>query len=84
MVKMTVELLGFSVLPEQSSEDSLSPHPEDLGGHSALLSTSTLSGSSVVAFALGFKVKSSSGSGVDFLLSLHDETILDEFADEDS
>ncbi len=27
-------------------------------------------------------MKSSSGSGVDFLFSLHDETVLDEFADE--
>ena len=84
VVKMTVELLGFSVFPEKSSEDSLSSDPKDLGGHSAFLSTSAFSGTSVVAFALGFKMESSSGSGVDFLFSLHDKTILDEFADENS
>ena len=31
-----------------------------------------------------FEVESSSGSGVDFLFSLHDKSVLDKFADEDS
>jgi len=84
VVKMTIDLLCFSVLPEESSEDSLSSHPKDLCGHSALLSTSALSGASVVSFTLGFEVESSSGSGMDFLFSLHDETILDELTDENS
>jgi hypothetical protein len=38
----------------------------------------------VVALALGFKVESSSGAGVDNLFALHDKSVLDEFADEDS
>ncbi len=36
------------------------------------------------AESFGFKVKSGSGSGVDFLFAFHYETILDEFTNEDS
>ena len=84
VVEGAIDLLGFSVLPQQSSEDSLSAHPKDLGGHSAFASTSALSGTSVIALALGFKVKSCSGARVHFLFALHDEAVLDELSNKDS
>ena len=56
VVEGAVDLLGLSVLPQQSSEDSLSADPEDLGGHSAFACSSAFSGAGVVALALGFEV----------------------------
>ena len=84
MVEGAVDLLGLPVLAEQSSEDALSADPEDLGGHSALASTSALTGTSVIALAFSFKVESSSGARVDFLFALHDEAVLDELSNKDS
>ena len=42
MVDILGDLLGLSVLLEKSSEDSLSSHPEDLGRHSGVLGTLSL------------------------------------------
>ena len=84
MVQVSVNLLGLSVLPQQSSQDSLSSHPEDLGGHPTLSTTSTLSDTRMVSFTLGGKVESSSGPRMNLLLPLHDETVLDKFPDEDT
>ena len=79
-VKSSVDLLGGSVLSEESSEDSLSPDPEDLGGHSSLSGTLSLSEPGVSSEPLGFSVSSGSGSGVDNSLLLHDKTILDQLS----
>lgn len=84
MVQSAVDLLGFSVLPEQTTKHSLSPDPEDLCGHSALPSTSAFAGTCVVAFALGLEVKSGSGARMDFLSAFHDEAVFDEFANKNS
>jgi len=84
VVEGTIDLLGLSVLPQQSAEHSLSAHPKDLGGHSALASTSALTRTSVITLAFGFKVESSSGARVDFLFALHDEAVLDELSNKDS
>ena len=62
MVKSAIDLLGLSILPQESSKDALSSHPEDLGGHSAFAGSSAFSVSSVVSFALGFEVKSGTGT----------------------
>jgi len=84
MVKSSVDLLGFSVLSQESSQDSLSSDPEDLGGHSAFDSTSTFTSTSVVTFALGLKMESCTGTRMDYLFALHDQAVLDKFANEDS
>ena len=42
MVDILGDLLGFSVLLEKSSEDSLSSHPENLGWHSGVGGTLSL------------------------------------------
>ena len=84
VVDGSVDLFGGSILFEQSSQDSLPSHPKDLGGHSAFEGSSTFTNTSVSAESDSLEVLSGSGPGVHFLLSLHDETILDEFADENS
>ena len=59
MVQSTIDLLGGSVLSEQSSEDSLSSDPEDFGGHSAFSGTSPLTETGVSSSSLGLSVSSS-------------------------
>jgi len=75
------DLLGFPVLFEESSEDSLPSHPEDLGWHSGVLGSLPLTVAGVSALPLGLVVSSDSGSGVHVHLSPHDEAILIELFD---
>mgnify|MGYP007004418923 CR=1 FL=1 len=42
MVDILGDLLGFSIFLEKSSEDSLSTHPQDLGWHSCVSGTLSL------------------------------------------
>lgn len=42
MVDILGDFLGLSILLEKSSENSLSPHPENLSGHSCVGGTSSL------------------------------------------
>lgn len=43
MVERAIDLLGFSVLPQQSSKNALSSDPQDFSGHSAFAGTSAFS-----------------------------------------
>jgi len=54
MVDILSDLLGFSVLLEKSSKDSLSSHPEDLRGHSCVFGTSSLTMSLMSSLSFGF------------------------------
>ena len=83
VVDGSVDFLGGSILLEESPEDSLPAHPEDLGGHSAFAGSASFTRSSVPAEPLGLEMLSGSGAGVHLLLPLHDEAVLDELADED-
>ena len=82
MINCSVDLLCSPVLFQQTSEDSLSSNPKYFGWHSAFSGTPSLSGTSVPTKSFGGKMFTSSSSGVNFLLSLHDESIFDEFANE--
>ena len=42
MIDILVNFLGLSVFLEKSSEDSLSPHPQDLGWHTGVSGTLSL------------------------------------------
>jgi len=53
MVDIRVDLLCFSILSEESSKNSLSTHPEDLGWHSGVSGSLSLSSSVVSALSLG-------------------------------
>ena len=56
MIESSIDFLGLSILSKQSSEDSLSSDPENLGGHSAFPCTSSLTSTGVVSFTLGLEV----------------------------
>ena len=62
---MLVNLARFPVLSEQTTQDPLSPHPLNLGGHPRLGSTLPLTVTSVSAESLGSEVVPCTGSGVD-------------------
>lgn len=75
------DLLGVSVFSEESSENSLSSHPENLGGHSGVFGTLSLTVAGVSASSSGLVETLHSGVGVHVDLSSHDETILEELSD---
>ena len=49
MVDLSVDLLGFTISLEESTEDTGSSHPEDLGWHTSILGTSSATLSVVAA-----------------------------------
>ena len=75
------DLLGLSILPEESSEDSLSPHPHDLDGHSGVLGSLSLSVTVVSSLSSGLMVLLDSESRVHMDLSSHDQSILSQLSD---
>jgi hypothetical protein len=80
MVDISGDLLGLSILSEESSEDSLSSHPLDLNWHSSVSGTSSLTVTLMSALSLGLMHSLDSGSRVHSNLSLNDETILIELS----
>ena len=54
MVDISRDLLGFSVLLEKSSEDSLSSHVKDLNGHSCVSGTLSLTETGVSTYNIQF------------------------------
>ena len=50
MIDILGDLLGLSILLEESSENSLSSHPEDLGRHSSVSGTLSLTSSSMSSY----------------------------------
>lgn len=81
VVDVLVDLLGFSVFSEQSSQNTLSSDPQNFFWHTGVQCTLSFTCAGVSTKSLLFEVKSCSGSGVDLDASLHDETILDEFSE---
>ena len=62
VIELGIDLSLFSVFFEESSEDTLPSDPEDLGGHSGVLATSSLTTTGVSAPSLFFESSSGSGS----------------------
>lgn len=81
VVDVLVDLLGLSVLPQESSEHSLASHPEDLLGHTGISGTLSLTVAGVSALPLGLVDSVDSGSRVHVDLSLHDDAVLEELSD---
>ena len=80
MVDVSSDLLGLSILSEESSENSLSTHPLDLDWHSSVSGTSSLSVTSMSSLSLGLEHSLASGSGVHSNLLLDDKTVLSELS----
>ena len=71
---MLIDLAGLSVLPQQSTEDPLTTHPDDAGRHTSLGGTLSLSRAGVSALSL---------CGVGFAdteAGMHDGGLLDDEA----
>jgi hypothetical protein len=76
---MLVDLACFSVLPQQPSQNPLSPHPLHLGGETSLSSTLSLTRTSVTTLAFGSKKVAGAGTGV-YNGGFYDDTaIFDKF-----
>lgn len=78
---MLVDLLLSAVLLEKTAENAETAHVENLGGHTSLHGTVTLTITSVTAEALGSQTSSGAGTRVDLGRLADDETILNELAD---
>ena len=62
---MLVDFASFTVLPQQSTEDTLPAYPKDFGGHTGVRSTLSFTGTSVTTFSLRSKEVTSAGTRVD-------------------
>lgn len=81
VVDVLVDLLGVSVLLEESTENASSAHSEHLDGHTSLTGSLSVTSALMTAFALLGLVSLDTGAGVHGHLASHDETILEELSD---
>ena len=80
MIDILGNFLSLSVLPEKSSKDSLTSHPEDFDGHTSVLLSFSLTKAVMSTLSLGLMHSLDAGSRVHVNLSLHDETITEELS----
>ena len=78
---MFVNLAGFTVFPQEPPENSLSAHPEDLGGHTGLGSTLPLTGAGVAALPFCSEEVAGAGARMDDGGLDDNSAVLDEFFD---
>jgi hypothetical protein len=79
--QVLIDLACFPVLPQQPAKNPLPSHPEDLGGHTSLGSTLSLTGTSVTTLALRRKELLCTSPRVDSGGLNDNTTILDELLD---
>ena len=79
--QMLVDLSSLPVLPQQTTQYPLSPHPQSLGGHTSLCRTLSLTRACVTALALSSKEFLCACSGVDSGRLDDNSAILDELLD---
>lgn len=80
-LQMSVDLASLPILAQESSEHTLSSHPEDLGGHTSLGGTLPLTRASVSPLSLSGEKILRSGAGVDDGRFGNDVTVLEELLD---
>lgn len=81
VVEVLVDLAAGTVLDQEASEDSKAAHPEDLGGHTSVGSTLSLTESTVSAFSSGQVELAGAGSRVHCHRLSDNEAIGDELSD---
>ena len=79
MVDIFRDFLRLSILSEESSENSLSSHPENLSWHSCVSGTLSLTSAGMSSLSLGFVDSLYSRSRVHLHMLSHDKTILEQF-----
>jgi len=78
---VTVDLALFTVLAEQAPENTLPPHPENLGRHTGLGTTLSLTGTGVTSLSLSSVVLAGADTRVNDLGLDDDVAILAETTD---
>lgn len=81
VVDVLVDLLGVTVLLEESTENASSAHGEDLNGHTGLAGSLSVTSSLMATLALLGLVSLNAGARVHGDLTSHDKAILEEFSD---
>ena len=81
VVDVLVDLLGVTVLLQETSQDTGSAHSDDLGGHTGIAGTLTVTGALVTALALFGLVTLYAGARVHGDLATDDEAVFVELAD---
>lgn len=76
--QVVVNLALLAVLPQEAPEDTLPPHPEDLGGHTGLGGTLSLSGSGVASLCLCCLHLTDAGARVDDRGLLDDDVVAEQ------
>ena len=79
MVDILCDFLWLSILSEQSSKNSLSSHPENLGWHSCVSGTLSLTSTGMSSLSLSFVNSLYSWSWVHLNVLSYDQTILEKF-----
>jgi hypothetical protein len=80
-IQMLVNLSGFTILAQETTENPLPPHPEDLGGHAGFSGTLAFTGARVPTLALRSMEVAGASGGVDDGGLDDDTSVLDEFFD---
>jgi hypothetical protein len=81
VVDVLVDLLGVTVLLEETSKNASSTHLQDLWGHTCAHGTSTVTGTSMATLALLGLVFLYAAAGVHLVLTSDDKTIFVELSD---
>jgi hypothetical protein len=81
VVKVLVDLAGGTVLDEHAAEHTHAAHPEDLGGHTGVGGTLSLTVAGVTTSTAGSLKLAGPAAGVHGVRLLDDQTVRDELAD---
>jgi hypothetical protein len=76
-----VDLSRLTVLAEESSENTLTAHPQNGGGHTSLSGTTALTGTRVTTQTLGSEFLTDTEAGVGSVGLLDDKTVLGQLHD---
>lgn len=80
VVQVTVDLLGVTVLLQQTTQDTHTLHPQELDRHTGVRRTLALSEATVTTLATSLSVLAHTVARVDHDGLLDDQTVLDQFA----
>ena len=81
MVQVLVDLVGVTVLSQQTTKNTSAAHPQNFERHTGLGGTPSFTVASVSAFALGFQAAVDATAGVDDGWFIDNEAVLDQLAD---
>jgi hypothetical protein len=79
VVQVTINLAGCTVLAQETTQDALTAHPDDLRRHACIGSTATLTGTGVTTLAFSGKTLTRAESGLANIWLANNQTILDQF-----